>query len=458
MKKKLLSTAIAAGMGMGLMSTAAQAVYVNAQGTGQVLLYPYYSAENGNDTYVQVVNTSNVGKVVKVRFLESKNSQEVLDFNLYLSANDVWAGAVTATANGGAKIVTSDTSCTDGTIPADGQPFVNFQYDGDGDSSIERTAEGHVEIIGMADIIPGSDLDQAIDHGTAGVPADCSYTNGKDFSQGGADAAGNVSSFGSTGDGAGLYGFSQLVNVEQGVAAKMDATALANFSTNNLWTDAGSVQPDLTDANTSAVIFDGTGVTTVPFADFLPPAGEGDPVSAVLMTQNIQNSYVVEPDINAGTDWIVTFPTKGLYVNGTNAPEAPFTTAWDSADSNACEPVSLSYWDREEQQVQSSVEFSPPPPTGPGASLCYEANVVTFNNADVIGSANTQNVDVAYTAGWMDIAFTAQSFTTDPASTNQTFNGLPAIGYSVVEYANGTIGGVVRNYSGASKHKETAPY
>src|SRR5690554_4995677 len=105
MKKKLLSTAIAAGMGMGLMSTAAQAVYVNAQGTGQVLLYPYYSADSGNDTYVQVVNTSDIGKAVKVRFVESKNSQEVLDFNLYLSPHDVWAGAITATGNGGAKIV-----------------------------------------------------------------------------------------------------------------------------------------------------------------------------------------------------------------------------------------------------------------------------------------------------------------------------------------------------------------
>ena len=52
------------------------------------------SGGNAFNTYVSVVNTTDVVKVVKVRFREGKNSREVLDFNLYLSPNDVWTGAV----------------------------------------------------------------------------------------------------------------------------------------------------------------------------------------------------------------------------------------------------------------------------------------------------------------------------------------------------------------------------
>src|SRR5690606_37235273 len=82
-------------------------------GLGEALVYPFYSAANGNDTYIHVVNTTEDVKAVKVRFIESQNSQEVLDFNLYLSPQDAWAGVITANPNGdGAMIRTADNSCS----------------------------------------------------------------------------------------------------------------------------------------------------------------------------------------------------------------------------------------------------------------------------------------------------------------------------------------------------------
>jgi hypothetical protein len=88
--RKALTTAVLAGLGV---AGAAQAAYQNPSGLGQALIYPYYTVQssggNAYNTYVSVVNTTDRVKVVKVRFREGKNSREVLDFNLYLSPNDM---------------------------------------------------------------------------------------------------------------------------------------------------------------------------------------------------------------------------------------------------------------------------------------------------------------------------------------------------------------------------------
>ena len=72
-KQKALASAVVAST--MLVAGAANAVYVNPDGLGNALVYPYYTTRGGNVTLVSVVNTANVAKVVKVRFLEGKNSQ-----------------------------------------------------------------------------------------------------------------------------------------------------------------------------------------------------------------------------------------------------------------------------------------------------------------------------------------------------------------------------------------------
>jgi len=114
MKKNTMATAIVAGLaGVAGIANISTAVNLNPDGVGQVLLYPYYTVNDGNTTALSVVNTTDSGKAVKVRFLDAVNSREVLDFNLYLSEYDVWtAGIFSRAADGPANIVTSDTSCT----------------------------------------------------------------------------------------------------------------------------------------------------------------------------------------------------------------------------------------------------------------------------------------------------------------------------------------------------------
>src|SRR5262245_30998179 len=95
MKRNNLTTAVVAGIaGIAGLASVANAVELNADGLGQVLIYPYYTVNAGNTTLISVVNTTAVPKAVKVRFLEGYNSAEVLDFNLFLSPYDVWTASI----------------------------------------------------------------------------------------------------------------------------------------------------------------------------------------------------------------------------------------------------------------------------------------------------------------------------------------------------------------------------
>jgi hypothetical protein len=72
---------------------AAQAVMLDQHGLGQVLVYPYYTVNRGQDTLLTLVNTAGVGKAVRVAFREAYNGRETLAFNLFLSPRDAWSGA-----------------------------------------------------------------------------------------------------------------------------------------------------------------------------------------------------------------------------------------------------------------------------------------------------------------------------------------------------------------------------
>jgi len=135
-KKKSLYAALAGVSALGVTGSA-QAVSVNPDGLGQVLIYPYYTVREqvtgqAYTSLLSVVNSTSSAKAVKVRFLEGKNSREVLDFNLYLSAKDVWVAAILRTATG-AGIYTPDRSCTTPRVSSSAAtptPFVEFGYTG----------------------------------------------------------------------------------------------------------------------------------------------------------------------------------------------------------------------------------------------------------------------------------------------------------------------------------------
>src|SRR5678810_1169910 len=96
--------AIAIATALGAASSSSVAVMLNPRGTGQVLIYPYYTV-NHQQTLVSVINTTAHGKALKVRFREGYDGREVAGFNVYLGPYDSWVGAIYDTSADGTGAV-----------------------------------------------------------------------------------------------------------------------------------------------------------------------------------------------------------------------------------------------------------------------------------------------------------------------------------------------------------------
>ena len=166
-KHKSLYAALA-GLGALGATGVAQAVSVNQNGLGQVLIYPYYT--------VRAVPTGSLAPTPRTtrccrsstrrprrRPSRSDSSKARTAAKSSTSTctcrrKDVWTTAIIPTTDG-AGIFTADKSCTSPKVSsssASPTPFVNYAYTGSrddkGGTSLDRTREGYAEIIEMGDV------------------------------------------------------------------------------------------------------------------------------------------------------------------------------------------------------------------------------------------------------------------------------------------------------------------
>lgn len=503
-KRKALFTAVVAGLGV---VGSAEAVFIAPNKTGQALLFPYYTVQNTGtnswNTYISVVNTTEMAKAVKVRILEGRTSAEVLDFNLYLSANDVWTAAIVpvdATDGSAGKIITADASCTAPAISITGatSTFRNYQYVGQAAGlgrGLDRTREGYIEMIEMASFPAGTDTYNAVTHDATGVPDDCAFVRVAN------QALINLDAIPQTG---GLTGTGTLINVSTGLDAGYKPDALEAFSNVGQVTGPGLTTPSLEEVEPPvSVIFNsgynptGSMVATVYRNDW---AG-GSHVSAgaqalasVFQHESIMNEYVLDTAAGSLTDWVVTQPIKSVFVDATTAAP-PYTNVLTA--SGACETIEFQYFNREERGATASgIDFSPPPPAGNPSSICWESTVISIRNgaghmptgatSGVLGSRNTTSIQVTPTFqnGWARLTFTGANATTigleNDAVTSDgavfdgnaaalpvttfgpslaSFFGLPVTGFMIRTFSNGTLtcttGACQGNYASLFDHAYT---
>lgn len=485
MKKKFLSVAVLAAMAAG----SAQAVNLGNDGTGQVLLFPYYTVQGGEETLLSVVNTTDMHKAVKIRFREAYNSREVLDFNIYLSPYDVWVAKIRDAADGGAEVWSPDNSCT---VPLSisqhvAQPFKTNGFSGanidglakdSGPQGIERVREGYVEVIemGVADTTVTSVWDNngngIVDslHNSSGMPDNCAGI-ASNFGVEWPTSYGTPAPAGFLPPEGGLMGALSVINVQAGTQVSVNAVALADvFETVNHYS-TGSLNPTLAQAEeTSTVLVNagmgGNGVADEPVVLTDIWADPIDAVSATLMAASVMNEWTVNPSVNAESAWVVTFPTKWAYVDEGNhaitTPRLPFTDEFQEApavDGMACETVKYTIYDREEQSTTpQGCDFSPCE-VGESTEICYEVNVIQFGDSNIMSAANTVThinssaLPGAKTNGWMslDMYGVDVGLASHVLAGGHSYFGLPVVGFEASVLGNANVG-VGASYGTSNPH------
>lgn len=440
---KLVAALAAVGLvGVAGAQVQSTAIAANPDGLGEALIYPFYSVQNGNATLLSVVNTTDQGKVVKIRFREYANSEDVRDFNIYLSAKDVWTAAVlpvgssgmtgsggfTGAAAGGAMVVTQDTTCTApnktswqdvtadfGGVASYAVPFSKADYENHDNSTrgsaatqtLERTTRGYFEVIEQATVPTSTTMYTRIDHRVAGQGGkpNCAGLHALSPS---VNTSYQYSSFGLTAPSGGLFGSVAWLSLGNGASTAISATAMNGFSRAPTVYFAGDEKPNFTDHLSTRTVV--TTTERVVIADFAgsPTATGLNPsvpnawaASAPLFATNIYGEYFYSSDLAGSTDWVITMPGKRHFVTFAGSGSFPATDAYAPTSTTTVPPfANSSYWrtasgtgqytspvalggvsyDREEATfTQPGCLFSPCDRTvAETNALPHESNVVAF--------------------------------------------------------------------------------
>lgn len=444
----------------------AHAVFINSNGTGQALIYPYYTVNNGQQTMISVINTTDRVKTAQVNIREAYNGRLVLRFDVILSAHDTWnaiVGDLGENGYGAPLIAARDDSCTIPNVSMWTQPssqgggpwqnFLPYDYTGDnadgGPTGNERMREGYIEIVERAELVG--------DLATAANQHNCSRFD---------DPKTIPAYAGLRAPGGGLRGSFAIVDVAQGTIFGGNATAIDGFSSSPLY-QAGQ-EPLLFDTFASPNAGSNDVGAQVPvngkMVNLLFPANRKvDAVSAVLMNDKLLGDVTHEANVGSNSEWVISAPTKRFHTDGARALTqlAPFTSKFNAQHAQAsCTGFGAALHDRTGRTITLNYDpvGNPPANQQPPAALCHTVDVLSFaptaEETPVLGSRFGKTLGTpspATESGSLELTLgltgAARSYL--PAgTTGPGLVGLPVIGFEAVKYVNRNLQpGVLANYT-----------
>jgi hypothetical protein len=443
-----MSKSILLALAAFLLPAMASAVYLDPDGSGQALIFPYYTVQSANgdgfNTYLSIVNGSNDAKALRLRVREARNSRAVASVNLFLAPHDMWTGAIVpgAAADDPPRLISRDASCASPALPDDGLALDRSAFTGalEDQNGLEtdRLREGFVEVLEMGVL--------AAPHAAYATPPRAC-----------ASLLGPVQVSAPTG---GLSGTVTLINVANGTDFAVNATALAELAAKPYFRVASDPYPDF-----NAAEIDPWSVTVQGgFAYRGVWSRPVDAVSAVLMTRRLYGEFVLDTATRSRSEIMVTYPTRQFYATSF-AAVPPFSSAarWAFSCTQLSEALLYAYRDREGtaplfvdgiRTCSTVVPLSfrlPESNPGSGPSLVFGSHLreTPRDPAMFPGFANgafeIMNVDPIVST------FSTHSLTSGTSSqridlstgtvTTQAFRllGYPMIGFWVRTFENGTL-------------------
>jgi|GEM_PF-5432180 len=291
MKKKVISAAVLLGL-----AGASTAMRVNPDGLGQVLLFPYYTTNDGKTTNITIINTTEKAKAVKVRLKRGADGQSALNFNLYLQPYDTWTGGLSQNTASNPVMYTEDKSCTVPSFAEHDSAVSGMPLSGGGN-------EGQLEVIEMG--VVGDE-----------IAKDCQkrWAAGGDWTT---DTQKDVES-----PEGGLIGQAVIIDVDKGIGRSYDATAIQDFFDETKQGGIAHAAPRSDYPNLNGEIAEGRSVGSITAnyiddnADTLVAARlprTVDALSTILQANSLSNTF--DASSGAATDWVISSPTKPWYPN-----------------------------------------------------------------------------------------------------------------------------------------------
>jgi hypothetical protein len=432
-----------------LLSFQASAVFVNPQGSGEVLLIPYYSLNNSLNFNATVTNTTEDVKAIKINVREGLNGYAVLSYNVYLGPNDTWSfvmGPWQSSVDGfvghdfGA-LASEDNSCA----PMLNKTLQEFNPNVlvDGSENIMRGREGFIEVLEMG-VLEGYLADAAV-VGFNGEPENCTLL--QEAWEPGGVWHNNPNRYMEPATG-GLMAEADILRVEDGINYSIPVVALADVfaegdyhhrapEDSGLSLDAAAPKAALlTDEKPYQLSFE-RGI---------------DAVSAVLMADEISSTYALDTPVNGLSVTVYSQPTRRFYLNyDAMTSEAPYAADLNvlmcSNENYGGTEMNQTVFDRESQydSVQGTVggmiQFK--------NSLCGSVSVQKMVFPDTLPTADniTQSDNLQFlqsVTGGTENGFVLSGFlNTRPLvatdmNTDKTVHilGLPVIGVNLGRFTN----------------------